>query len=158
MPPNDEREKQQQMMFQPVMPPHMGQDNNRIDVNLIAMLLWQSLLVGVGVYIASKGIYLESATPATKGLQYGLICFGFLCASMVLFHVGVFEIASPCEPNSPVKTKPRSGIAPKCACNSDGCRNSRCGTSNTKICLKMGRKPLDSIKGNLQTKRTTKSE
>ena len=34
MPPNDEREKQQQMMFQPVMPPHMGQDNNRIDVNL----------------------------------------------------------------------------------------------------------------------------
>lgn len=88
MPPNDEREKQQQMMFQPMMPPHMGQDNNRIDVNLIAMLLWQSLLVGTGVYIASKGIYLESATPATKGLQYGLICFGFLCASMVLFHVG----------------------------------------------------------------------
>ena len=146
MPPNDEREKQQQMMFQPIVPPHMGQDNNRIDVNLIAMLLWQSLLVGTGVYIASKGIYLESATPATKGLQYGLICFGFLCASMVLFHVGG------------VRTKPRSGIAPKCACNSDGCRNSRCGTSNTKMCLKMGRKPLDSIKGNLQTKRTTKSE
>ncbi len=22
------------------------------------------------------------------GLQYGLICFGFLCLSMVLFHVG----------------------------------------------------------------------
>ena len=87
MPPNDDKE-QQQMMFQPMMPPHMAQDNNRIDVNLIAMLLWQSLLVGTGVYIAAKEIYLPEATPATMGLQYGLICFGFLCASMVLFHVG----------------------------------------------------------------------
>jgi len=88
MKPEDQK-REDQMMFQPpLMPPHLAQDNNRIDVNLIAMLLWQSLLVGTAVYIASKEIYLAGATPATKGLQYGLICFGFLCASMVMFHVG----------------------------------------------------------------------
>ena len=70
------------------VPPHLSGDNNRIDVNLIAMLLWQALLVAVGVTISHLGWYLPDATPAQMGLQYGLITFGFLCASMVLFHVG----------------------------------------------------------------------
>lgn len=69
-------------------PPPWAQDSNRIDVNLIAMLLWQALIVGVGVCISHLGWYLPDASPGEMGLQYGLITFGFLCASMVLFHVG----------------------------------------------------------------------
>tara|TARA_R110000751_G_scaffold233524_1_gene334348 strand:+ start:109 stop:570 length:462 start_codon:yes stop_codon:yes gene_type:complete len=70
------------------MPPHLDQDNNRIDVNLIAMLLWQALLVACAVTISHLNWYLPDASPSQMGLQYGLITFGFLCASMVLFHVG----------------------------------------------------------------------
>jgi hypothetical protein len=73
------------------MPPwanNGGDDNNRIDINLIAMLLWQSLLTGVSVTISHLQWYLPGASPGEMGLQYGLIAFGFLCISMVLFHVG----------------------------------------------------------------------
>lgn len=69
-------------------PPPWAQDSNRIDVNLIAMLLWQALLVGTAVSISHLGWYLPDASAGEMGLQYGLITFGFLCASMVLFHVG----------------------------------------------------------------------
>jgi len=65
-----------------------GDDNNRIDINLIAMLLWQSLLTGVSVTVSHLGWYLPDATAGEMGLQYGLIAFGFLCVAMVLFHVG----------------------------------------------------------------------
>jgi len=68
--------------------PPMGPDENRIDINLIAMLLWQSLLTGVAVAISHMGWYLHEAGAGEMGLQYGLIAFGFLCLSMVLFHVG----------------------------------------------------------------------
>ena len=71
------------------IPPWVGaDDNNRIDINLIAMLLWQSLLTGVSVAVSHLGWYLPGASPAEMGLQYGLIAFGFLCVAMVLFHVG----------------------------------------------------------------------
>ena len=70
------------------MPPGNGPDENRIDINLIAMLLWQSLLTGVAVSVSHMGWYLPTAGPGEMGLQYGLIAFGFLCLSMVLFHVG----------------------------------------------------------------------
>ena len=73
-------------MFYPA--PYVGQDSNRIDVNLIAMLLWQSLLTGASVAVSHMGWYLPDAGPAEMGLQYGLIAFGFLCTAMVLFHVG----------------------------------------------------------------------
>ena len=71
-------------------PPWAGSnnENNRIDVNLIAMLLWQSLLTGVAVSVSHMDWYLPSSSPGEMGLQYGLITFGFLCASMVLFQVG----------------------------------------------------------------------
>jgi len=69
-------------------PPFQGMDENRIDINLIAMLLWQSLLTGVAVAVSHLQWYLADAGPAEMGLQYGLICFGFLCLAMVLFHVG----------------------------------------------------------------------
>ena len=69
-------------------PPYVAEDSNRIDINLIAMLLWQSLLTGISVAVSHMGWYLPDAGPAEMGLQYGLICFGFLCVSMVLFHVG----------------------------------------------------------------------
>ena len=69
-------------------PPFGGMDENRIDINLIAMLLWQSLLCGTAVGISHMNWYLPDAGPAEMGLQYGLICFGFLCLAMVLFHVG----------------------------------------------------------------------
>lgn len=72
---------------QPI-PPWAALDENRIDINLIAMLLWQSLLVGISVTLSHLDWYLPDAGPAEMGLQYGLICFGFLCVSMVLFHVG----------------------------------------------------------------------
>jgi len=72
---------------QPI-PPWAALDENRIDINLIAMLLWQSLLVGISVTLSHLDWYLPNAGPAEMGLQYGLICFGFLCVSMVLFHVG----------------------------------------------------------------------
>lgn len=72
----------------PKMPPYGGMEENRIDINLIAMLLWQSLLTGVAVAVSHMGWYLPSAGPGEMGLQYGLICFGFLCLAMVLFHVG----------------------------------------------------------------------
>jgi len=82
-------------MPQPIAPqPHRmppwagGDDNNRIDINLIAMLLWQSLLTGVSVTVSHLDWYLPGASPAEMGLQYGLIAFGFLCIAMVLFHVG----------------------------------------------------------------------
>ena len=75
-----------QQMFYPA--PYIGQDTNRIDVNLIAMLLWQSLLTGTSVAVSHMGWYLPNAGPAEMGLQYGLIAFGFLCTAMVLFHVG----------------------------------------------------------------------
>jgi hypothetical protein len=60
----------------------------RVDVNLIAMLLWQSLLTGVAVMVSHMGWYLSEASAGEMGLQYGLIAFGFLCISMVLFQVG----------------------------------------------------------------------
>ena len=34
------------------------------------------------------GWYLSDASAGEMGLQYGLIAFGFLCISMVLFQVG----------------------------------------------------------------------
>lgn len=79
-------DEQQPPMFYPS--PYVGQDTNRIDVNLIAMLLWQSLLVGTSVAVSHMGWYLPNAGPAEMGLQYGLIAFGFLCTAMVFFHVG----------------------------------------------------------------------
>jgi len=79
-------EEEQQQNFYP--PPYMAQDTNRIDINLIAMLLWQSLLTGVSVAISHMGWYLPDAGAGEMGLQYGLIAFGFLCTAMVLFHVG----------------------------------------------------------------------
>ena len=57
-------------------------------MNLIAMLLWQSLLTGTAVGISHMGWYLSDAPAGEMGLQYGLIAFGFLCTSMVLFQVG----------------------------------------------------------------------
>lgn len=63
-------------------------DENRIDINLIAMLLWQSLLTGVAVAVSHMDWYLPTASPGEMGLQYGLVAFGFLCVAMVLFHVG----------------------------------------------------------------------
>lgn len=74
-------------MWQPTME-QGGQGGNRVDVNLIAMLLWQSLLTGIAVGISHQGWYLPDASPQEMGLQYGLIAFGFLCTSMVLFQVG----------------------------------------------------------------------
>ena len=68
--------------------PPWAQDNQRIDVNLIAMLLWQALLTGSAVTVSHMGWYLPNASPGEMGLQYGLIAFGFLCTAMVLFHVG----------------------------------------------------------------------
>ncbi|MGB0165043.1 MAG: hypothetical protein ACPF9I_06500 [Candidatus Thalassarchaeaceae archaeon] len=69
-------------------PPPWANESNRVDVNLIAMLLWQALLTGVAVAISHMDWYLPNASPGEMGLQYGLIAFGFLCASMVLFQVG----------------------------------------------------------------------
>lgn len=77
----------QQPSKMPQTPPWV-QDENQININLIAMLLWQSLLVGVAVGVSHMNWYLPDAGPGEMGLQYGLICFGFLCLSMVLFHVG----------------------------------------------------------------------
>ena len=68
-------------------PPPM-ETTNRVDVNLIAMFLWQSLLTGTAVGISHMGWYLSDAPAGEMGLQYGLIAFGFLCTSMVLFQVG----------------------------------------------------------------------
>jgi|TARA_R110002051_G_scaffold297321_3_gene363642 hypothetical protein len=68
--------------------PPWANDSQRIDVNLIAMLLWQALLTGTAVCISHQGWYLPDASPPEMGLQYGLICFGFLCIAMVLFQVG----------------------------------------------------------------------
>jgi len=79
-------DEQNQQTFYP--PPYMGQDTNRIDINLIAMLLWQSLLTGISVAVSHMGWYLPDAGAGEMGLQYGLIAFGFLCTAMVLFHVG----------------------------------------------------------------------
>ena len=70
------------------VPPWAGNDSQRIDVNLIAMLLWQSLLTGTAVAVSHQGWYLSTASPLEMGLQYGLITFGFLCIAMVLFQVG----------------------------------------------------------------------
>lgn len=72
----------------PSRPPWGHDDQNRIDINLIAMLLWQSFLTGVAVAVSHMNWYLSGAGPGEMGLQYGLIAFGFLCLSMVLFHVG----------------------------------------------------------------------
>ncbi len=69
-------------------PPPWAQDNTRIDVNLIAMLLWQALLTGISVSVSHMNWYLPDASAGEMGLQYGLIAFGFLCTAMVLFHVG----------------------------------------------------------------------
>lgn len=79
-------EEEMQQSFYP--PPYMAQDSNRIDINLIAMLLWQSLLTGISVAVSHMGWYLPDAGPGEMGLQYGLIAFGFLCTAMVLFAVG----------------------------------------------------------------------
>ena len=68
-------------------PPWQG-ESNRIDVNLIAMLLWQSLLTGTAVAISHLDWYLPQASPGEMGIQYGLVAFGFLCCAMVLFQVG----------------------------------------------------------------------
>lgn len=82
------------MTMQPPQQPPFGgmpmgvNDSQRIDVNLIAMLLWQSLLTGTAVCVSHLGWYLPDATPEEMGLQYGLIAFGFLCIAMVLFQVG----------------------------------------------------------------------
>jgi len=81
MQPQPQQQKQQQS-------PPWAEDQNRIDINLIAMLLWQSLLTGVAVGVSHLDWYLPDAAPAEMGLQYGLVAFGFLCLSMVLFHVG----------------------------------------------------------------------
>jgi len=83
---NRPEDEQNQQSFYP--PPYMAQDTNRIDINLIAMLLWQSLLTGISVAVSHMGWYLPDAGPGEMGLQYGLIAFGFLCTAMVLFHVG----------------------------------------------------------------------
>ena len=72
----------------PMWSPPPMEGGNRVDVNLIAMLLWQSLLTGAAVGISHMGWYLSGAPPGEMGLQYGLIAFGFLCTSMVLFQVG----------------------------------------------------------------------
>ena len=83
-----------QPMIPPMQPPNFNtpppwaNESNRVDVNLIAMLLWQALLTGVAVAISHMDWYLPNASPGEMGLQYGLIAFGFLCASMVLFQVG----------------------------------------------------------------------
>ena len=79
-------EKTPQPSYYP--PQYQQNDTNRIDVNLIAMLLWQALLTGTAVSISHMDWYLPGAGPAEMGVQYGLICFGFLCTAMVLFHVG----------------------------------------------------------------------
>ena len=68
-------------------PPWQG-ESNRIDVNLIAMLLWQSLLTGTAVAVSHLNWYLPQASPGEMGIQYGLVTFGFLCSAMVLFQVG----------------------------------------------------------------------
>ena len=68
--------------------PPWSDNTNRIDVNLIAMLLWQALLTGTAVAVSHLGWYLPDASAAEMGLQYGLIAFGFLCTAMVMFHVG----------------------------------------------------------------------
>lgn len=83
---NKPDEKQREQGFYP--PPFAPDDTNRIDINLIAMLLWQALLTGISVAISHAGWYLPGAGAGEMGLQYGLIAFGFLCTSMVLFHVG----------------------------------------------------------------------
>ena len=82
---NKPDDKQQQGFYPP---PYMPDDTNRIDINLIAMLLWQALLTGIAVAVSHMGWYLPNAGAGEMGLQYGLIAFGFLCTSMVLFHVG----------------------------------------------------------------------
>lgn len=69
-------------------PPPWVQDGNRVDVNLIAMLLWQAFLTGTAVAVSHTGWYLEGAGAFEMGLQYGLIAFGFLCSALVLFQVG----------------------------------------------------------------------
>jgi hypothetical protein len=79
-------DEQNQPSFYP--PPYIAQDTNRIDINLIAMLLWQATLTGISVAVSHMGWYLPDAGAGEMGLQYGLIAFGFLCTSMVLFHVG----------------------------------------------------------------------
>jgi hypothetical protein len=83
---NKPEDEHSQQSFYP--PPYMAQDTNRIDINLIAMLLWQSLLTGISVSVSHMGWYLPDAGAGEMGLQYGLIAFGFLCTAMVLFHVG----------------------------------------------------------------------
>ena len=80
-------EKQQAQIPNYYPTPYIGNDS-RIDINVIAMLLWQALLVGTCVAISHMGWYLEDAGAGEMGLQFGLITFGFLCTSMVLFHVG----------------------------------------------------------------------
>tara|TARA_Y100001973_G_C5108272_1_gene286287 strand:+ start:301 stop:762 length:462 start_codon:yes stop_codon:yes gene_type:complete len=72
----------------PMWSPPPMETTNRVDVNLIAMLLWQSLLTGTAVGISHMGWYLSDAPAGEMGLQYGVIAFGFLCTSMVLFQVG----------------------------------------------------------------------
>ena len=69
-------------------PPPWANDSQRIDVNLIAMLLWQSLLTGTAVALSHLDWYLPQASPGEMGIQYGLVAFGFLCSAMVLFQVG----------------------------------------------------------------------
>lgn len=69
-------------------PPTDASASNRVDVNLIAMLLWQSLLTGMAVGLSHQGWYLPDAGAGEMGIQYGLISFGFLCIAMVLFQVG----------------------------------------------------------------------
>ena len=80
--------QQPQQPRQQNVPPWGHEDQNRIDINLIAMLLWQSLLTGVAVAVSHMNWYLPDAGPGEMGLQYGLVAFGFLCLAMVLFHVG----------------------------------------------------------------------
>ena len=60
---------------------------NEQTVNLIAMLLWQALLMAYAVAVSHMGWYLPDATPGEMGLQYGLIAFGFY-APQWYSHVG----------------------------------------------------------------------
>ena len=61
---------------QRVPPWQMPDDGNRIDINLIAMLLWQSLLTGVSVTVSHLDWYLPEASPA-KSITIWFDCIWF---------------------------------------------------------------------------------
>ena len=55
----------------PSRPPYGGMDENRIDINLIAMLLWQSLLTGTAVAVSHLNWYLADAGQPRWGCNTG---------------------------------------------------------------------------------------